>query len=125
VEGRRILIVEDDADLRRVFRFALAVHGYNVIEAENGLHALRALELEPPDLVILDLGLPMVSGYAVLEECALQSHLRDVPVVVVTGSTVELSHANVACVLFKPVTPDRLVETVRTYLDGSAPRAGE
>ena len=53
-----ILIVEDDADLRRVWRLALQLEGYNVEEAGDGIGALRHLDNHPPNLVVLDLGLP-------------------------------------------------------------------
>jgi DNA-binding response OmpR family regulator len=51
-----VLIVEDDADLRRMFRTALTYEGFTVREASNGLGALRILDSDPPDLVLLDLG---------------------------------------------------------------------
>jgi CheY-like chemotaxis protein len=56
-----ILVVEDDAPLRSVYRTALRMAGFFVNEAANGLEALRALDADPPDLVVLDLGLPIVS----------------------------------------------------------------
>jgi CheY-like chemotaxis protein len=108
-----ILIVEDDVDLCEVFCTALGLAGYWVVEAFDGLEALEVLDSDPPHLVVLDLGLPLVSGQHVLEELAAQPHLRDIPVVVVTGSPGPHDGLRVACVLQKPVTPDALVETVR------------
>ena len=106
-----ILVVEDDIDSRRMFKMALAFAGYHVIEAGDGLDALRVLDTEKPRLIVLDLGLPMMSGQVVLQE--LSVHARDVPVVIVTASPGphDLPEAN--CILTKPVTPERLVETVR------------
>jgi DNA-binding response OmpR family regulator len=116
----RVLIVEDDRDLRRMFRTALTVSGFHVMEAPDGLDALRLLDIEPPDLVILDLGLPLVSSHVVRQELAAQAHTRDIPVVVVTGSSSGHADLNVACLLRKPVAPEELVATVRRCLASGA-----
>ena len=110
-----ILLVEDDAPLRSVYRTALRVAGFYVNEAGNGLDALRALEADPPDLVVLDLGLPLVSGYAVRAELAAQNHTRDIPVVVVTGSEPD-APLDVPCLLRKPIAPEELVDAVNKCL---------
>lgn len=108
-----VLIVEDDADLRRMFRTTLALAGYHVIEAANGLDALRVLDVTPPEAVILDLGLPFLSGVAVRQEIAAHAHTRHVPVIIVTGQPGAHEALDVACVLRKPVSPERLVHVVK------------
>lgn len=113
---RVILIVEDDGDLRRMFRTALTLAGFAVEEASDGAGALYRIEQKPPDLVVLDLGLPTVSGLIVHQEIAAHAHTRSIPVVIVTGSTMNLDHMDVSCVLRKPVDPELLVITVRRYL---------
>jgi two-component system, OmpR family, phosphate regulon response regulator PhoB len=114
---RSILIVEDDADLRRLYRMTLTFAGFNVREAGDGVEALRAIESERPDLVVLDLMLPALSGRAVRDELTAQAHTRDIPVVVVTGASgVEVEQVNADCVLAKPISSDQLVETVRRCL---------
>lgn len=113
---RVILIVEDDGDLRRMFRTALTLAGFAVEEASDGAGALYRIEQKPPDLVVLDLGLPTVSGLIVHQEIAAHAHTRSIPVVIVTGSTMNLDHLDVSCVLRKPVDPELLVITVRRYL---------
>lgn len=114
---KTILVVEDDVDLRRMFRTALAFEGYHVIEAGDGLDALRALDGHHIDLVVLDLVLPLVSGYVVLQDVAARAHTQNVPVVVVvTGSPGPHDDLQASCVLLKPVTPERLVQTVRRCL---------
>jgi CheY-like chemotaxis protein len=119
-----VLIVEDDVDLRRMFRTALALDGFSIREAGDGLDALRILDADrPPDLVLLDLGLPLVSGYVVRQEIAAHAHTRNIPIVVVTGSAADHDRLDVACVLQKPVSPDRLVNTVRSCLASGAPGA--
>jgi len=110
---RTILIVEDDVDLRRMFRQAIVFDGFDVREAGDGLDALRIIDAEPVDAVVLDLGLPLVSGYVVRQEIAAQAHTRHIPVIVVTGAVGAHERLEAACVLHKPVSPDRLVETIR------------
>lgn len=122
--GRRtVLIVEDDGDLRHMFRAALAFAGFNVLEAGDGLHALHILDSNPPDLVVLDLGLPVISGQVVREELAAQAHTRDIPVVVVTGTSGPHDQLDVPCVLRKPVSPEELIRSVRRCLATDAPSA--
>ena len=113
---KTILVVEDDADLRRMFRTALVIEGFDVKEAADGMDALRKLDEHPPDLIVLDLGLPIIDGFSVQADIASRAHTRRLPVVVVTGSLVDLETLDVACVLRKPVDPDTLVATVRKCL---------
>ena len=110
---QRILIVEDDEPLRRMVRHALALAQYDVQEAGDGLRALRLLDTDPPDAVILDLGLPIIGGHAVRAEIAAHAHTRDIPVIVMTGTAGEHDGLGVACVLRKPFEVDQLVRTVR------------
>jgi DNA-binding response OmpR family regulator len=115
-----VLIVEDDEDLRHLFRTALALAGYDVIEAGDGLEALRWIDQSPPDLVILDLLLPRISGLVVQQEIAAQAVTRQIPIVVITGSTMSADGLDVACFLRKPVSPDQLIATVRSCLTAGA-----
>jgi two-component system KDP operon response regulator KdpE len=117
---QNILIVEDNDDLRRMYRFSLALAGFEVREAGDGLDALHALDRDPPDLIVLDLGLPDVSGHIVRQELAAQAHTREIPILVVTGSAESLHQLDVACVLRKPVSPDSLVTAVRKCLASGA-----
>lgn len=116
--------MEDDESLRRMYRVALAFAGYDVHEVGDGLDALTHLDRDPPDLVVLDLGLPTVSGLVVREEIAAGALTRHIPVVVVTGAAENLDQLDVPCVLRKPVSPDRLVEAVRKCLASGATGAG-
>jgi two-component system phosphate regulon response regulator PhoB len=118
------LVVEDDHDLRRMFRTALTLAGFVASEASDGHHALALIDSDPPDLVVLDLMLPTISGIAVQQEIAAQAYTRHIPIIIVTGSAMNLDHLNVPCVLRKPVTPDELIESVRKCLAEGAPGAG-
>ena len=112
----RLLVVEDNTDLRRLFRTALAMAGYHVDEAADGLEALRMIENRAPDLVVLDLMLHCLDGVSVQQELAARAITSNIPIVIVTGSDIDVEGANVACVLRKPVMPDRLVRTVKQCL---------
>ena len=119
-ERQTILIVEDDEDLRRLFRTALALAGYDVVEAGDGLEALQRIDQVLPDLVVLDLLLPGMSGIVVQQELAAQALTRQIPVVVITGTAIEPASLDVACLLRKPVSPDDLIEAVRQCLAAAA-----
>lgn len=114
--AQRILVVEDDDDLRSVFRLALALEGFDVIEARTGYEAIRLYDTNPPDLVVLDLGLPGIDGFAVHQEILAQRSARRTPIVIVTASPQDLSNLEASCILKKPITPDELVRTVRRCL---------
>jgi CheY-like chemotaxis protein len=118
-----ILIVEDNADLRFMFRTALAFAGYHVREAGDGYEALRIVDQTLPDLVVLDLLLPNISGTTVQQEIAAQALTRDIPIVIVTGSALHVDETRVACVLRKPVLPDELVATVKRCIRHGSARA--
>jgi two-component system KDP operon response regulator KdpE len=118
--GQSVLLVEDDDELRRMFRMALSFAGYEVMEARDGYSALHFIDQHPPTAIVLDLGLPILSGHFVLADVAGQAATRHIPVIVVTGSGVE-EPKGAACYLRKPVTPERLVNTVRACIASGAP----
>jgi two-component system phosphate regulon response regulator PhoB len=115
-----VLIVEDDPAARRMYRTALAFAGFEVIEADDAISALRLLDQHSIDIVVLDLMLPTMSGLAVQQEIAAHAHTANIPIVIVTGSDISLDHVDVPCVLRKPFLPDRLVGAVRTCLASGA-----
>ena len=117
---KRILVVEDNTDLRRMFKTALSLAGFDVDEAGDGIEALQIIELRPPDLVVLDLMLRALDGLSVQQELAARGATAHIPVVIVTGSTISTDNVDVACVLRKPVMPDELVRTVRQCLRSGA-----
>jgi CheY-like chemotaxis protein len=118
---KRILVVEDDTDLRRMYSTALQGAGYAVDEAADGLEALRIVEARSPDVIVLDLTLHAVDGLSVQEELASRATTSRIPIVIVTGSDREVEALNVASLLRKPVMPDQLIETVESCLPGVFP----
>jgi CheY-like chemotaxis protein len=110
---RRILIVEDDPQLRELYRHALRAAGYIVAAVEDGADALRQIEYSTPALVVLDLSLPRVDGRDVNRELKSRPETRNIPVVVVSGAEIGPDDAEgFACVCRKPCDADRLVSAV-------------
>ncbi len=104
-----VLVVEDDAALRNLYRTALTVAGYTVEAVEDGFDALQRIERHRPDAMILDLALPRLGGRDVHREVKSRPETRDLPVVVVTGTdTSDLDESDFECVLKKPVPPEKV-----------------
>jgi DNA-binding response OmpR family regulator len=85
--GRRVLVADDDADIRGLVRALLERAGHEVIEAADGRQCLEAFFELPPDLVVLDVGMPGLDGWATLERIR---EIADVPVVMLTARGAEL-----------------------------------
>jgi CheY-like chemotaxis protein len=115
-----VLVVEDDPDVRRMYRAALSLAGFDIMEAHDGLAALHLLEQRSAKLVILDLMLPTIDGLTVQQEIAAQASTRDIPILIITGSTLPLDDVKVPCILRKPVSPDDLISAVRRCLTAGA-----
>ena len=86
---KRILVADDRATSRELVRIALERSGYDVSEAVDGRDALEQIRNSIPDLVILDLHMPVVDGFAVVEEIRLDQRLRGLHVVALTASAME------------------------------------
>ena len=117
-EGRRVLVVDPDADTRTLYREALRIDGCDVVEAADGRDALTKALVWPPAIVITELRLPLLSGFALCEILRRDRVTATVPIVVVTGeaSSAELEHVHrigATGVIVKPTTPDALRSAVR------------
>jgi DNA-binding NtrC family response regulator len=118
------MIVEDEPNVRLVFRTALESDTYTLTTAEDGETALRWLKLEPPDLVLLDLRMPGIGGMEVLRR--LRATGNNVPVVVITAhdnvaNAVEAMKLGAIDFLAKPLTPEALRAVVADVLDRHPP----
>jgi CheY-like chemotaxis protein len=114
-----ILVVEDHDDSRRMLVDLLMDAGFRVLSAANGAEALRHLQHEPPDLMVLDLMLPWVNGVEVLATVRQMPALEKIPVIVVTAtntSPFELRAYNPLVVMHKPLDVDVIVPTVQQLL---------
>lgn len=117
---RQVLLVEDDLDIQEGLATFLRWRGYSVATAVDGARALRLIESEDIDLLILDLGLPGVHGLDVLHR--MRELGRSIPTVVVTASSsvqgdLEARDVGADVVLAKPVRPTELVRWAEELLD--------
>ena len=118
----QILVVEDDASIRGLVSEVLRDDGYEVSEASNGVEALEALGERLPDLIVLDLMMPIMDGWTFVEECRRNRVCDEVPIVVTSAShdlpsTAErLRSFGVRTCLAKPFDVDGLLALVERYV---------
>jgi CheY-like chemotaxis protein len=88
VAGRNftVLVVDDDPNIRRMIVAALKREGYDFLEAPNGRDALDAMRGEHPDVVVLDLMMPVLSGWDVLRERDADPDLKSIPVIIISAN---------------------------------------
>ena len=118
-----ILLVEDDPDIRELVAYKLTRGGFEVVEAADGLVALQAARTRPPDAVVLDMGLPRLSGIDVCRELRAAPATAVVPIIMLTGAVrlQELEQAYAAGAsdyLVKPFSPRELQRRVEAALVG-------
>jgi CheY-like chemotaxis protein len=113
----KILVVDDDADIRSSLRELLQLEGYEIVEADNGSAALKALRSTSGiDLILLDFLMPQMNGLAFLEERSRDEALNAIPVLAMTATNKDVSAYRVLDVLQKPVDIDRLLAAVERAL---------
>ena len=116
-----VLLVEDHETSADGYAQLLTATGYRVVRAKNGYEALGEMSREPPSLVILDLKLPKLDGWELLDRLKADAALSTVPVIVVTGDSLPSHHElarsrGAAAVLTKPIRPDEFLTTIRDSL---------
>ena len=118
-----ILLVEDDKQTREFYRHAIKAAGYDVVAVEDGLAALRRLDIETPDVIVLDLVLPRFGGVDVFQELQSNPDTRKIPVIAVTGADrlLGVDTTEFHYFLRKPVSPEVLVATIDQALRGAQP----
>jgi CheY-like chemotaxis protein len=111
----RILVVEDDEDAREAMVALLELKGYQAVPAGNGKEALDYLRRAPvPDLIILDLWMPVMDGWQFRSEQVRDPRLAEIPVIVVTALS-DRADVDADEIIIKPVDVDRLLKTVGHY----------
>ena len=117
---RYVLVTDDEPDIRYLLRSILERGGHEVAEAGNGAEALESARKRRPDLILLDLKMPVMDGFTCLEQLKADPGLKDIPVVVVTawGELLEGEPAMAMAEAYigKPFTPASLVGVVEDVL---------
>ena len=117
----KILVVDDEPQIRRVLRTALVAGGYTVNEARSGEEALEKLREERPDLAIVDINLPGMSGFEAVRRLRDWPETRDIPVIGLSAAALPKDHAAAKDAGFyryltKPVKVDELMATLEQLL---------
>ena len=118
---KRILVVEDQEDNRQIVRDLLTANDYQLTEAENGEEALAAVAKERPDLILMDIQLPVMDGYEATRRIKADPSLSSIPIIAVTSfalSGYEEKARAAGCDDFvpKPYSPRQLLAKIREFL---------
>lgn len=109
-----VMLVEDDADTRKLLKQVLADGGYPVVTASDGQQAIDILESGiRPCIIIVDLAMPHVSGHDLLKYMHSDPEFRTIPAIVVSGLPRDQINVVADAILLKPCEPDVLLENVR------------
>ena len=122
---KRILVIEDQEDNRQIVRDLLTTTNYEVMEAENGQEALAAVAKQRPDLILMDIQLPEVSGLEVTKWLKDDPELKSIPVVAVTafamkGDEERIREGGCEAYLSKPISVAKFFETIDHFLGAPA-----
>ena len=112
-----VLVVDDEADVRRFLTAVLEKHGYEIVIAEDGMTALEIARKEKPDLVTLDLHMPHGTGTDFYRKFTRSHDYADTPIIIVSGlAGRELAVKKPVAVFDKPIDPDEFIAAVRSAL---------
>jgi two-component system cell cycle response regulator DivK len=119
--SKLILAVEDQEDNMQILRDLVTSAGYEIVEAENGEAALAAVAERRPDLILMDIRLPIMDGYEAMRRIKADPLLRSIPIIAVTSHALgdgEVKARAAGCDDFvpKPYSPRQLLAKIRQYL---------
>jgi two-component system, cell cycle response regulator DivK len=122
--AKTVLIVEDNELNMKLFHDLLEAHGYNTIQTRNGIEALDLARANRPDLILMDIQLPEVSGLEVTKWIKEDDDLKAIPVIAVTafamkGDEERIRQGGCEAYISKPISVAKFIETVRAYLGES------
>ena len=118
---KRILIIEDEEDNRAIMRDLLITAGYNLIEAVDGEEGVKLAQRERPDLILMDIQLPILDGYEATRRIRASAELKSIPIIAVTsyalrGDDAKAREAGCDSYEAKPFSPRELLAKVREFL---------
>jgi len=126
MERPKILIVDDDPNLRRAMKTRLRANHYDTVQASDGYSAIAMAQKERPDLIILDLGLPAGDGFAVLQRLQDSDTLSSIPVIVLTARDPQFNEqkarlAGAGAFFQKPADNRELLDVIRATVPNTWP----
>ena len=120
---KKVLVVDDEPSIRRLLSVALGNRGFEVFEAEDGLAALGAIKAHEPDLVVLDVMMPGMTGHEVHDKLRQREETKELPILFLSAAgTFEEQHRNIASDPFadylpKPFKPSEVADHIDAMLD--------
>ncbi len=119
---KRILVIEDQEDNRAILRDLLSAAGYGLIEAVNGADGLTKARAERPDLILMDIQMPVIDGYEATRRIKADANLSAIPIIAVTsyalsGDEAKARAAGCDAYVAKPFSPRQLLGVVKGFLD--------
>jgi two-component system cell cycle response regulator DivK len=121
----QVLLVDDYADAREMYTEYLEFSGFDVVQATNGIEALQRAVESSPDIILMDLSLPVMDGWEATRRLKADERTADIPVVALTGHALagvseEAKRAGCDAFVTKPCLPEDLVTEIRKVLDRRA-----
>ena len=118
---KTVLIVEDNELNMKLFHDLLDAHGYNILQTRNGRDALELAQKNHPDLILMDIQLPEISGLEVTKWLKEDNTLRNIPVVAVTafamkGDEERIREGGCEAYIAKPISVPNFLDTIRQYI---------
>ena len=118
---KRILVVEDQVDNRQILRDLLTNAGFDIVEAENGEEAIASAQAIRPDLILMDIQLPILDGYEATRRLKADPDLKSIPIIVVTsyalsGDEEKARLAGCDDYVAKPFSPRLLLTQIKEYV---------
>src|SRR5512147_1099603 len=126
----KILIAEDERDIRELVIYSLQFGGFTVVQAANGAEAVEQAQKEIPDLILMDVRMPKMTGYEACRQMKSIPAVRDIPVVFLSakGQESEIQtglEAGAEEYILKPFAPDELAKQIQVVLDRVAARRAQ
>jgi two-component system, cell cycle response regulator DivK len=123
----RVLLVDDYPDARDMYSEYLEYSGYDVIQAANGIEALQRAADDKPDIILMDLSLPVMDGWEATRRLKADERTAGIPVVALTGHALAgisegAQQAGCDAFVTKPCLPEDLVKEIKRILDGAQVR---
>jgi two-component system cell cycle response regulator DivK len=124
---RRILVVEDHEDNRRILRDLLTSVGYEIVEAVTGTEGVSMAQIRRPDLILMDIQLPEIDGYEATRRIKADPAMRSIPIIAVTsfalsGDEEKARAAGCVAYVTKPFSPRQLLAKIREHLPSAEPK---